>query len=220
MEAQAGGITAATVEGVLTYQDFLSYGSELRAHIVAGYSTQLDAEYYHPLNFINAASRSGEHTVFVSPDFSFVRIRIRSSTRRRGMGGIAWRIVCCRRFRPAATWVSQTSGRSSCEPAFEFIHASWTTEIGNDNAPNLDGHAVRAHLTFNRDTQDRALVAQFGARYKVEAAYLFEAGSLASATTASPNTPSVTGQFSLARRLNLMHPTEKVSRTRRTDTRF
>ena len=213
VEAQAGGITRATADAILTYQDFLSYGSELRSHISVGYVTLLDAEYFHPLNFLGAEGRSGEHTVFVAPRFAFLRqsFPIFDVGTGNGRDRIADRQL---QTVTAGGDLGLTNQRTQqLRAGVDFIHASWTTEIGSDQAPQLYGHAARAHLTFDRDTQDRALVAQFGMRYKFEAGYLFDAGTLGSATTQSQDAPSFLGKLSFARRFSARHPLEAVDPT-------
>ena len=206
VEAQAGGITRATAEGIFTYQDFLSYGSELRAHLMAGYTTLLAAEYYHPLNFLGAAGRLGGHTVFVAPGMAFFRQQYPIFDLGAGNGRAR---IADRQLQTLTTGASLgiTNQRSQqLRAGVDFIHASWTTVIGTDSTPELFGHAARAHLTLDHDTQDRALVAQFGMRYNLNAAYLFGAGSLRTATTPSPNAPSLDGRFSFARRFSASHP--------------
>ena len=50
IQAQTGGVTRATIEGIFLYQDLGGYGSELRGNIKFGFLTQLDAEYYRRIH--------------------------------------------------------------------------------------------------------------------------------------------------------------------------
>jgi NTE family protein len=211
VEAQGGGITRATVEGILTDQDFGSYGSELRSHIVLGYLTRLDTEYFHPLNFLAAADRNESRTFFVSPSAGFLREPFPIF----GTGAYQQVRIADRQLQTftAGADVGGTNQRTQeLRAGVDFLHVSWTTTIGSDSQPQLYGEAGRAHLTYTRDTQDRALVPQFGIRFKAEAAYLFDAGSLASSTTPSPNAPSLSGQFTYAHRFSGHAPLKAVDR--------
>jgi NTE family protein len=210
--AQAGGITRATVEGVLTDQDLGSYGSELRSHIVLGYLTRLDTEYFHPLNFLAAADRNEARTFFIAPNAAFLREPFPIF----GTGASQRVRIADRQLQifTAGADIGVTNQRTQeLRAGVDFLHASWTTVIGSDSQAQLFGEATRAHLTYSRDTQDRALVPQFGTRLKAEAAYLFNARSLASSTTPSPNVPSLTAQFSYAHRFSALAPFQLVEPT-------
>jgi NTE family protein len=204
LEAQGGGITRATVEGILVDQDLGSYGSELRSHVVLGYLTRLDTEYFHPLNFLAAADRDENRTFFVAPSASFLREPFPIF----GTGASQQTRIATRQLQTftAGAEVGGTDQRTQeGRIGLDFLHMSWDTIIGSDQQPQLAGVAARAHMTFTRDTQDRALVPQFGMRLKAEAAYLFDAGSLA-----SPNAPSLSGQFSYAHRFSALAPLSRI----------
>jgi len=201
VESQAGGITRATIEGILTDQDFLSYGAELRSHIVLGYLTNLNTEYYRPINWLAAADRNGNRTIFLAPHAGFLREPFPIFTDR---VRIADREL--QTFTAGADLGLANQRTQELRAGLDFLHLSWNTIIGSDSQPSLAGEAARAHLTFTRDTQDRALVPQFGIRLKSELAFLYDAGSLASTTTPSPNAPEFTTQFSFARRFSAVHP--------------
>jgi NTE family protein len=205
VESQAGGITRATIEGILTDQDFLSYGAELRSHIVLGYLTNLNTEYYRPINWLAAADRNGNRTIFVAPHAGFRREPFPIFT---GQVRIADREL--QTFTAGADLGLTNQRTQELRVGLDFLHLSWDTIIGSDSQPNLEGQAARAHLTFTRDTQDRALVPQFGIRLKSELAFLYDAGSIASATIPSPNAPEFTTQFSFARRFSAVHPFSHV----------
>jgi NTE family protein len=205
LEAQGGGITRATVEGIVTDQDFGSYGSELRSHVILGYLTDLDTEYFHPLNFLAAADRDENRTFFIAPHAGLLREpfpifdnRTRIATRQLSQT-------------TAGADIGLTNQRTQeLRAGLDFLHIDWSTSIGDDNEPNLAGNAARAHLTFARDTQDSALVPQFGTRVKLDTGFLFDAGSLASAGEPSQNAPYLDGNLSFARRFSALHPLKAV----------
>ena len=201
LQAQAGGITRATVEGILTDQDLGSYGSELRSHVILGYVTHLDTEYFHPLNFLRAADDSGEHTVFVAPHAAFHREPFPIFS---GLDRVADRELMSETAGADLGFTNQRT--QELRAGLEFIHLSWYTTSGSDAQPNLAGNAQRAHLTFTRDTQDRALVPQFGIRLKTEIAFLSDARSFAAPASTSPNAPIFQTDFSWAHRFSASHP--------------
>ena len=205
VESQAGGITRATVEGILLDQDFLSYGAELRSHVILGYLTDLDTEYFRPLNWLSVADRSNSGTVFLAPHARFLRepFPIFQTS-----GDMQIRIAD-RELQTFSTGLDLglTNQRTQeLRAGLDFLHLSWTTSIGDDQQPQLAGNAARARLTFTRDTQDRASVPQFGFRLKSELDFLFNTGSLASSSTPSPNAPEFTSRFSFAHRFSAAHP--------------
>ena len=205
LEAQGGGITRATVEGIVTDQDFGSYGSELRSHVILGYLTDLDTEYYHPLNFLAAADRDEVRTYFVAPHAGLLREpfpifdnRVRISTRQLSET-------------TAGVDLGLTNQRTrELRAGLDFLHVDWSTSIGNDAEPNLAGNAARAHLSFSRDTQDRALVPQFGSRIKLDSGFLFDAGSLTASGEPSRSAPYLDGKLSYAHRFSALHPFQAV----------
>jgi NTE family protein len=212
LEAQGGGITRATVEGILVDQDFGSYGSELRSHIVLGYRTHLDTEYFHPLNFLAAADRNDARTFFIAPHAGLLREPLPIFP----VSGNDQTRVADRQLQmvTAGIDVGGTNQRTQeLRAGLDFLHVDWTTTIGSDAEPNLAGNAARAHLTFTRDTQDRALVPQFGVRLKADANFLFNASSLAAPGEPSPNAPSLTGQFTVAHRFSARAPLATVEPT-------
>ena len=61
---QTGGTARATIDGVVTQQDFGGYGSELRARFRFGFLTEFTPEYYRKL---------GQSKVFVRPRLNLYR---------------------------------------------------------------------------------------------------------------------------------------------------
>ncbi len=212
LEAQAGGITRATVEGILTDQDLGSYGSELRTHVILGYYTQLDTEYFRPLNFLAAADRNAERTVFLAPHAAFHRepFPIFASS------GASNDRVANRELmsETAGLDLGLTNQRSrELRAGLDFIHLGWSLSDGSDSQPDLAGNAQRARLAFTLDTQDRALVPQFGIRLHSEIAFLSDTRSFASPASTSPNAPVFTTQFAANHRFSARAPFSHVDPT-------
>ena len=181
VEALGGGITRATVEGTFLHQDFGSYGSEFRGIIKAGWETELSGEYARRLH--NTGLSGG---FFLAPQGSFTRKpynifanQIRLAERNLQTSGgtldLGWTDSRTRELRFG----------------YQLAHISWTRNVGDDGAPDIFGNMQRGHLRFAYDTQDRALIPQFGIRVITEAAYLHSA-------VQSPDAPQLSTQISLA----------------------
>jgi len=191
LQAQTTAFTRATVEGILINQDLGTYGSELRTHIKLGYLTQLSSEYFRPLSPFSSSQR----TLFVAPHggllrqpFPIYRDQIRVADRQlqafTGGADLGW-----------------TNGRTrEIRAGVDFTHVSWQDTIGHDGNPDYTGKSQRAHLLYTFDTQDRALVPQFGLHLRSEASYLY-------ATSASPNAPQLSTAAIFAHRFNVRRPT-------------
>ncbi len=182
VQAQAAGITRATIEGVLLNQDFGSYGAELRSHIVLGYLTDLNTEYFHPIGPISNPNR----TIFLAPHAQLLRQPFpifQNQTR------VAEREL--QRFSVGSD-IGITNGRNGeLRAGLDFAHVGWNEQIGQDNLPSYNGLTQRARLKYSFDTQDRALVPTFGVHLITEAAYLYD-------SVGSPNAPQLQSQFSFA----------------------
>ena len=187
VEVQTTAITRATIEGILLNQDFGGYGAELRTHVTLGYMTELSSEYFRPLNQLS----SPEHTLFVAPHGGLMRhpfpiyrnqLRVADRQMQTFTGGAD------------VGWTNQRT--QELRAGLEVSHVGWETIIGNDATPDVHGMAQRAHVTYNFDTQDRALIPQFGLHLKSEASYLYNAVD-------SPNTSQLFASASFARRFGL-----------------
>jgi NTE family protein len=195
-EAQSGSTVRPTVEGILLDQDFGGYGSELRTHIAGGYLTRFDTEYFHklpgpPIGKPDASgAKLGE--LFVAPRAGILRepfyiysnqTRISERMLQRAGGGVDFGSTDCytREFRIG----------------WEMNDIRWRTDVGSasDSLPNVFGSMQQARLRFVYDTQDRALVPQFGVHLTAQAGYLFHAAQ-------SPNAPQLTTQASIAHRID------------------
>jgi NTE family protein len=186
IEAQTSGVTRATLESILLWQDLGGYGSELRANIKVGFLTQIDAEYYRRVH--NTGHMGG---FFVAPyggilrspfDIYVHQVKISERLLQRTGGGVD------------AGW--SDSRKQEVRLGWEGNQVRWQTQIGADTfAPtNLIGGMQRVRLRYVFDNQDRALVPQYGVRITTEAAYLYDA-------VGSVSTPVFTNQFALAHQI-------------------
>ena len=182
VQAQAAGITRATIEGILLNQDFGGYGAELRSHIVLGYLTDLTTEYFRPIGPISNPNR----TIFVAPHAELLREPFpifQNQTR------VAEREL--QRFSVGGDIGITNQRNGELRAGLDFAHIGWNEQIGQDNLLSYNGLTQRARLKYSFDTQDRALVPTFGVHLITEAAYLYN-------TVGSPNAPQLQSQFSFA----------------------
>lgn len=187
VETQVPAFTRATVEGILTDQDLGGYGSELRTHVKLGYLTDINSEYFRPLNPL----ASTEHTLFAAPHvgilrqpFPIYRNQLRLAERQ------------LQSFSTGADLGLTNQRTQELRAGYSFSNIRWNTSIGNDNLPDVYGNAQRARVRYVYDTQDRALVPQFGLHLVSEAAYLFSAVD-------SRNAPQLFSQVSYAHRFSV-----------------
>ena len=181
VEALGGGITRATIEGIFLQQDLGGYGSELRGVIKAGWETELSAEYARRLR--NTGLSGG---FFAAPQGTFTRKpynifanQVRLAERNLQTGG-------------GSLDLGWTDSRTrEVRLGYQLAHISWTRNVGDDGAPDIFGNMQRGRIRFAYDTQDRALIPQYGARVVAEAAYLHS-------TVRSPDAPQLSTQISLA----------------------
>jgi NTE family protein len=187
VESQTNAFTRATVEGIILDQDFGGYGSELRSTVTLGYLTQLGTEYFRPFN----ALAPPERTFFVAPRADFLRepfpifsnqlqIADRQLQHFDVGGDVGWTNLRTQELRAG----------------YDFQQLHWVTTIGSDGLPGFSGQAQKARVKYDYDTQDRALVPQFGTHLTTEAGYLFSA-------VESPNAPQLLGKVSYAHRFSL-----------------
>ena len=187
VEAQTNAFTRATIEGVILDQDFGGYGSELRSKVAVGYLTELGTEYFRPLNPLAAA----EHTYFVAPRMDFLREPFPIFT---GANQVADRQLQHFDLGADLGWTNQRT--QQLRLGYDWAQLHWNITTGSDGSPDFSGQSQRGRLHYDFDTQDRALVPQFGVHLTTEAAYLFS-------TVNSQNSPELSGRFSIARRFSL-----------------
>ncbi len=184
---ETGETARATLEGIFLWQDLGGYGSELRANVKVGFLTDFNAEYYRRL--YNTGTSGG---YFLAPHGGLLRqpfyifedqqrIAERQLQRTSAGADIGWSDARIRELRLG----------------YEAANIRWQTQVGSgsDFQPDIIGSSQRVRARFVYDTQDRALVPQFGIRSTTEVGYLFHAVD-------SPNTPQFTTQFSLAHQIS------------------
>jgi NTE family protein len=183
VEAQTSGVTRATLESIFVWQGLGGYGSELRAHITVGFQTQLDGEYYH--RFLYTGTTGG---FFVAPNGGFLRDpfyiyvnqqRVSQRLLQNTTGGadVGWSDAHIQELRVG--WNTN--------------YVRWTTQVGSDtlSPPSLIGSSQFARIRYVYDSQDRALVPQYGIRVITDFGYLYNAVD-------SPNSPRFTAKISYA----------------------
>ena len=192
VQAQAAGITRATVEATLLDQDLGGYGAELRTHLKLGYLTDLNTEYFRPINSISATNR----TFFVAPRAGLLRepfpifanqTRVAERQYQRlGVGGD----------------VGVTNGRNGeLRAGLDFAQVRWDEQIGSDGLRDYNGQTERARVQYAFDTQDRALLPTFGVHLVTEAAFLYD-------SVGSRNAPQLSASASFAHRFGAAPNTE------------
>jgi len=188
IEAQTGGVTRATLEGILLNQDLGGYGSELRTHIKLGFLTELNSEYYRRLATLGRTTGG----LFLAPQLLLHREpfyiyqnqhRISERQLQHAGGGVD------------LGWSDQRI--QELRLGWQMGQERWQEETGTDPfaPPNLIGSMQRARIKYVYDNQDRALVPQFGFRVDTEAAYLYNA-------IASPNTAQFTSKISYSHQVS------------------
>ncbi|WP_158793084.1 patatin-like phospholipase family protein [Granulicella sp. L60] len=182
VEAQAGGTSRATAEGIFLYQDLGGYGSELRANIKVGFLTQLDGEYYRKL--FDTKGPAG--AVFLAPHGGILRQpfyiyqdqhRLSERLLQSAGGGVD------------IGWSNQRS--QELRAGWESDNIRWQTQVGSDNEADVFGQMQRGHIRYTFDNQDRALIPHYGIRWTTDAGYLYSA-------VASPNAPQITTRVSFS----------------------
>ncbi len=184
VEAQTGGVTRATLEGIFLWQDLGGYGSELRGNIKVGYLTQLDAEYYRRLYNTGA---SGGYFAATNGGLKREPFYIYQDQRR-----IAERQLQRSVIGADVGW--SDSRTQELRLGYDAANVRWQTETGSDGQPEVIGGSERVHIRYVYDTQDRALIPQYGISSDAELGYLFHA-------VASANAPQFTERFSLAHQI-------------------
>ena len=187
IEAQTSGVTRANFDSIFLWQGLGGYGSELRANIKLGFLTELNAEYYR--RFLNTGTTGG---FFVAPNGGFLRnpfyiyvnqqrISERLLQKTGGGADIGWSDAHIQELRVG--WTGN--------------YIRWTTQVGSDilSPPSLVGSMQYGRIRYVYDSQDRALVPQYGLHVITEFGYLYNAVD-------SSNTPRFTAKLSYAHSIN------------------
>jgi NTE family protein len=168
--AQTGGVTRATVDSRILYQDFGGYGSELRGKVDLGYLTHLEGEYFHLLNpsgyFLAPRAVLEREPFYIYAPGSNTRLSERQSQ----FGGVA-------------ADVGWTDTRTKeLRMGWAFNNVQWHTTTGSDNLPDYAGNAQTVRAQFILDNQNRALIPRYGLRLTSSLGYLY-------GTANSPSAP-------------------------------
>ena len=174
LAAQTGGVTRATVNTIFLYQDLGGYGSELRGNVDFGFLTRVQAEYYRKLD------RAG---FFVAPragisrePFYIYSGNTRLSERLLQLGG------------PGVDAGWSDSRRQELRAGWRLDNVEWVPSTGADGLPNYKANSQKVRAQYIFDSQDRALVPEFGVRLRADLGYLY-------ATPGSPSAPQLSAQF-------------------------
>ena len=181
IEAETSGVTRANLESIFVWQGLGGYGSEVRANIKVGFDTELGGEYYR--RFMETGKTGG---FFVAPHAGLVRDPFYIYTNQQR---ISERLLQNTGAGADIGW--SDAHVNELRVGWEADNVRWTTQVGSDSLspPSLLGSAQRAHVRYAYDTQDSALVPQFGLHAVVDFSYLYNA-------VASPDTPEFTGKGS------------------------
>ena len=179
VEAQTGGVTRATLEGILLDQDFGGYGSELRTHIKAGFLTELNSEYDRALPRLTTPAGG---SLFVAPRVDLLREpfyiyvnqkRIAERQLENGGGGVD------------LGWGNKSS--RELRVGWERAGIRWESVVGSDGQPDISGSIQRVRAQYIYDNEDRALVPQFGLHSVTRVEYLYGAVESADAPEITTN---------------------------------
>ena len=169
--AQSGGTARATVDAVLTEQDFGGYRSELRARLRFGFLTELEPEYQKRLTpgRLFVAPRG---YFYRSPEYIYAnQKRVAERLQLLGGGGFDVGYTVSHYTEVRAGWHAYTN--------------RWHTTTGGDGLPDLNGHVQEVRALYRFNGQDRALIPRHGLRLEVSAGVQY-------ATTMSQTAPKVT----------------------------
>ncbi len=165
---QTGGTARATVDGVVTQQDFGGYGSELSARFRFGFLTEFDPEYYRRF--------SDSSRWFVAPRLQFYRAPV---------------YIYSNQVKAAERLLLTAGGGldlgyaqshyTEWRAGWQKTYQQWHSIIGTDGQPDLNGDAQLARVLYRYNNQDRAMVPRHGLRAEVSVGYQFNAVSSSNA---------------------------------------
>ena len=182
LQAQTGGITRATLQTILNYQDLGGYGSGLRAKIDLGFRTRVEGEYYwkpRPLGSYFLAPRGG---ILRQPYYIYSQ-DYRVSERQSQFAGVGADVG----------WTDRKFQELRLGSDYENVQ--WSVTTGADGLPNYGGNSVLTRARYVFDNQDRALVPRYGVRLNTTGGYLY-------AGAGSESAPRFTGQVTWAETLS------------------
>ncbi len=177
LEAQTAGVTRATINTILLYQDLGGYGSEWRTHIDFGFLTRVQTEYYRKINwagFFVAPRGNLTRTPYYIYSGS-TRLSERLDQNAGGGADFGW-----------------SDGRNQeIRAGWQLENVRWYVTTGFDGMPEYRGNAQTARVQYIYDSRDRALVPEFGIRSQTDIGYLY-------ATPNSPSAPQLFSQLSFS----------------------
>jgi NTE family protein len=177
LEAQTGGVTRASVNTILLYQDLGGYGSEWRTHIDFGFASRVATEYYRKINWAGffVAPRAN---ITRTPYYIYsgnTRLSERLDQSAGGGADFGW-----------------SNGRTQeLRAGWQLENVRWYVTTGFDGAPEYRGNAQTARLQYIYDSRDHELVPRFGIRSQTDIGYLYE-------TPDSPSAPQFVSQLSFS----------------------
>ncbi len=175
--AQTGGVTRATINSILLYQDLGGYGSEFRAKVDFGWLTNVEGEYFR---------RIGWKGYFAAPRANLTRQPFYIYS---GQTRLAERQSQMTGFGVDAGYTDRR--KLEVRAGYSFQNVRWTTNTGADNQPDYFGNSHTLRVQTIYDSQDRALIPQFGIRAVTRLGYLF-------GTPNSPSAPQLYAQIQAA----------------------
>lgn len=177
LEAQTSGVTRATINTILLDQDLGGYGSELRTYVDFGFSSRLETEYYHRIDWAG---------FFVAPRANITRTpyyiysgNLRLSERLLQSAG------------PGADIGWSNSSTQEVRAGWQLQNVRWYTTTGSDGLPYYRGNAQTGRVQYIFDSEDRALVPHYGIRSQTDLGYLY-------GTPGSPSAPQLSSQIASA----------------------
>lgn len=187
VQAQTGSAARATLESIVLYQGLGGFGSELRGNIKVGFLTDLSAEY---LRRVRPSGLAGGY--FVAPHGGLLRqpFYIFENQKR-----IAERQL---QYAGGGVDVGWSDRRyQELRVGWSAAQVRWQTETGStsDQQPDIIGATQRAHIRYAYDTQDRALIPQYGLRSISEVGLLYD-------SVQSPTTPQIYSQLTFAHQIH------------------
>jgi len=177
LEAQTGGVTRASVDTILLYQDLGGYGSEWRTYIDFGFASRIQTEYYRKINWAG---------FFVAPraDITRTPYYIYSGNTR-----VSERLD--QTFGGGADLGWSNSRTQEIRAGWQLQNVRWYVTTGYDGQPEYRGNAQTARLQYIYDSRDHALVPRFGFRSQTDIGYLY-------ATPDSPSAPQLFSQLAFS----------------------
>ena len=158
---QTGGTARATIDGLVTQQDFGGYGSELRARFRFGFLTEFTPEYYRLI---------AESKVFIAPRLNLYRAPVYIWGNQQK---IAERLTFMVGGGVDVGYAQ--SHKTEWRAGWQQVYEQWHTITGSDGLPDLNGDAQLARIQFRYNGQDRAMVPRNGLRVDASAGYQYNA---------------------------------------------